>query len=183
MPLIVSLWEYLTFGRLMTNAVIHLIYWAGLGVIALGAFGTIGAAVGVAKAGANGRELQLYRVLPGESCIITSSCLLGNVAYPARGVAEHDLTAVVVPRALFTQLIEQHPPFRAVIFNLFGERLADLMQLVEEVGSYTDFPDHTNRSIKYSEQRLIGLHMAALHQVLQYQLQNHNLSMMPADQQ
>jgi CRP/FNR family transcriptional regulator len=64
---------------------------------------------------------------------ITSSCLLGNAAYPARGVAEHDLTAVVVPRALFTQLIEQHPPFRAVIFNLFGERLADLMQLVEEV--------------------------------------------------
>lgn len=89
--------------------------------------------VRVAKAGANGRELQLYRVLPGESCIITSSCLLGNVAYPARGVAEDDLTAVVVPRALFTQLVEQHPPFRAVIFNLFSERLADLMQLVEEV--------------------------------------------------
>lgn len=50
--------------------------------------------VRVVKAGANGRELQLYRVLPGESCIITSSCLLGNAAYPARGVAEHDLTAV-----------------------------------------------------------------------------------------
>ena len=35
-------WDLLTFDRLMTNAVIHLIYWAGLGVIALGAFGTIG---------------------------------------------------------------------------------------------------------------------------------------------
>lgn len=89
--------------------------------------------VRVSKAGASGRELQLYRVLPGESCIITSSCLLGNAAYPARGVVEHDLTAVVVPRALFTQLIERHPPFRAYVFNLFGERLADLMQLVEEV--------------------------------------------------
>ena len=32
----------------MTNQVIHLIYWAGLALIALGAFGTIGAAVGVA---------------------------------------------------------------------------------------------------------------------------------------
>lgn len=41
-------WDLLTFDRLMTNSVIHLIYWAGLGVIALGAFGTIGAAVGVA---------------------------------------------------------------------------------------------------------------------------------------
>ncbi|MDP2784912.1 MAG: Crp/Fnr family transcriptional regulator [Sulfurimicrobium sp.] len=89
--------------------------------------------VRVTRAGANGRELQLYRVAPGESCIITSSCLLGHNAYPARGVAEGSLSAVVVPRALFSLLIEQHPPFRAYIFNLFGERLADLMQLVEEV--------------------------------------------------
>lgn len=89
--------------------------------------------VRVSRTGANGRELQLYRVAPGESCIITSSCLLGQNAYPARGVAEEDLTAVVLPRALFTQLIEQHPPFRAYVFNLFGERLAILMQLVEEV--------------------------------------------------
>jgi len=90
-------------------------------------------AVRVTRAGANGRELQLYRVAPGESCIITSSCLLGQNTYPARGVAEGNLSAVVVPRALFSLLIEQHPPFRAYIFNLFGERLADLMQLVEEV--------------------------------------------------
>ena len=41
-------WDLLTFERLMTNPVIHLIYWAGLGVIALIAFGTVGAAVGVA---------------------------------------------------------------------------------------------------------------------------------------
>jgi hypothetical protein len=42
------LWDLLTFERLMTNQVIHLIYWAGLGIIALGVFGAIGAAVGVA---------------------------------------------------------------------------------------------------------------------------------------
>ena len=41
-------WDLLTFEKLMTNQVIHLIYWAGLAIIALGAFGTIGAAVGVA---------------------------------------------------------------------------------------------------------------------------------------
>lgn len=90
-------------------------------------------AVRVTRTSASGRELQLYRVQPGESCIITSSCLLGNNAYPARGVAEGNFTAVVMPRALFSELIEQHQPFRAYVFNLFGERLAVLMQLVEEV--------------------------------------------------
>ena len=38
----------LTFEHLMAGRVIHLIYWAGLAIIALGAFGTIGAAIGVA---------------------------------------------------------------------------------------------------------------------------------------
>jgi hypothetical protein len=42
------LWDLLTFERLMTNQVIHLIYWAGVALIAIGAFGVIGTAVGVA---------------------------------------------------------------------------------------------------------------------------------------
>src|SRR5512135_3190228 len=74
----------------------------------------------VAKAASNGRELQLYRVLAGESCIITSSCLLGDAAYPAKGVAESEISAVVVSKALFHRLVEGHPPFRRYIFNLFS---------------------------------------------------------------
>jgi hypothetical protein len=41
-------WDLLTFDRLMTGPVIHLIYWAGLALIVLGGFGTVGGAVGVA---------------------------------------------------------------------------------------------------------------------------------------
>lgn len=41
-------WDLLTFEKLMTNQVIHLIYWAGLALISFGALGAIGAAVGVA---------------------------------------------------------------------------------------------------------------------------------------
>ena len=42
------IWDLLTFERLMTNQVIHLVYWAGLGVIGIAAFGVLGATVGVA---------------------------------------------------------------------------------------------------------------------------------------
>lgn len=42
------IWDLLTFEKLMTNRVVHLIYWAGLGIIAVGVFGFVGAAVGVA---------------------------------------------------------------------------------------------------------------------------------------
>jgi hypothetical protein len=41
-------WDILTFDRLMTGPVIHIIYWAGLLILVLGAFAAIGAAVGAA---------------------------------------------------------------------------------------------------------------------------------------
>ena len=43
-----GLWSLLTFHRLMTGQVVHLVYWAGLSVIAVGAFSVIGASIGVA---------------------------------------------------------------------------------------------------------------------------------------
>jgi CRP/FNR family transcriptional regulator, anaerobic regulatory protein len=89
--------------------------------------------VRVVKGSANGRELQLYRVGSGESCILTSSCLLGQTAYPARGIVERDVEMVILPPASFKALIARHAPFRDYIFSLFSERLADLMQLVSAV--------------------------------------------------
>lgn len=86
----------------------------------------------VTKAAANGRELPLYRVLPGESCIITSSCLLGHAAYNARGTTEAASTLILLPRNLFDELLGQ-AAFRDFVFNQFAERMAELMQLVEEV--------------------------------------------------
>jgi len=86
----------------------------------------------VAKVG-EGRELQLYRVGPGESCVLTSSCLVGSRDYPATGVVESDARLVVLPRVVFEQLMAQHPPFRQYVFGLFAERLTDLMGLVEAI--------------------------------------------------
>lgn len=89
--------------------------------------------ISVSKRAANGRELQLYRVVPGESCLLTSSCLLGNVPYSARGTAESEATVVALPPDLFNRLVAEHEPFRTYIFSLFAERISDLMQLVEAV--------------------------------------------------
>jgi CRP/FNR family transcriptional regulator len=81
----------------------------------------------------DGRELQLYRVAPGESCVLTGGCLIGGRDYPATGVVEQDARLVVLPKPVFDGLMATHPPFREYVFSLFAERLADLMALVEAV--------------------------------------------------
>ncbi len=86
----------------------------------------------VSKLSSQGRELPLYRVGPGETCIITSSCLLGRSDYNARGMVEADLTLVFLPAPEFQALLAE-PVFRDFIFHLFSARIADLMQVVEEV--------------------------------------------------
>ena len=89
--------------------------------------------VRVIKSSANGRELQLYRVGEGESCILTSSCLLGHSNYQARGIVEQDVEMIILPPAAFRTLMADCPPFRDYIFSLFAERLTDLMELVSAV--------------------------------------------------
>lgn len=86
----------------------------------------------VVKTAPNGRELPLYRVTPGETCVITSSCLLGHADYNARGITEEATELLLLPRDAFEALLA-YEPFRAFVFQLFSDRIADLMQLIEEV--------------------------------------------------
>ena len=87
----------------------------------------------VVKTTPSGREMLLYRVESGGSCIITSSCLLGHTLYSARGIAETPLSLLVLPAALFEKWIAGNAAFRDFVFHLFSDRIAELMQLVEEV--------------------------------------------------
>jgi len=89
--------------------------------------------VRVTKTAPNGRELQLYRVVPGDACVLTSSCLLGHAPYSARGIAESEMTLMTLPAPVFNKLIISHEPFRTYVFGLFAERITELMQLVEAV--------------------------------------------------
>lgn len=89
--------------------------------------------VRVAKTAPNGREIVLYRVEPGEGCILSGGCLLGHSDYSARGVAERDVTLLSIPASLFQELIVSFPPFREFVFAMYGARLAEVMELVEEV--------------------------------------------------
>lgn len=82
----------------------------------------------------NGRELTLYDVEPGESCVMSTGCMLGNVPYRAHGSCLTEVELALIPRLLFDRLLAEFAPFRNEVFGLFTERLSRLMELVEAVG-------------------------------------------------
>jgi len=89
--------------------------------------------VRVQLVGAGGREIFLYRVGPGETCVLTTSCLLAAEPYPAEGVAESEVEALALPTARFDAALEASPAFRRFVFAGYARRLTDLLALVESV--------------------------------------------------
>jgi len=59
-----------------------------------------------------GHEIVLYRIEAGESCVLTTACLLAYDDYAATGIAETDVRAAAVPRDVFDDLVAQSKSFR-----------------------------------------------------------------------
>jgi CRP/FNR family transcriptional regulator len=85
------------------------------------------------KLSPDGHEILLYRLNPGESCVITVIALLGETPYPAVGSAETKLALYGVPRSVFVELVLKSGPFRVFVFQALSERMAHLMALIDDV--------------------------------------------------
>jgi CRP/FNR family transcriptional regulator len=82
---------------------------------------------------ASGREVTLYRISPGGSCILTTSCLLSQENYPAEAIAESEVVAVAIPNVVFQSVLERSARFRQLVFNGFSERLRNVIVKIEEL--------------------------------------------------
>lgn len=91
----------------------------------------IGGSVRVEMLTRSGREALLYRVRSGQSCIFTTSCLLGHASYPARGYAETEVDALALGVADFERGIDRSPVFRRFVFHNLGQRLSDVLERLE----------------------------------------------------
>ena len=87
----------------------------------------------VSQSSENGRDIVLYRVDAGESCVLTTACMLAEEAYNAEGIAETDVTAVTLPKAAFDQLAAEEGAFRNFVFAAYSRRLIDLLRVVDDV--------------------------------------------------
>lgn len=80
-----------------------------------------------------GREIVLYRVNAGESCVMTTACLLAYEEYSAEGIAETDVQAAAIPRQVFDQLVSNSEAFRRFVFSAYSKRITDLFYVIEEI--------------------------------------------------
>jgi CRP/FNR family transcriptional regulator len=81
----------------------------------------------------NGREMLLYQVLPGHSCVLTTSCLLSGDRYPAEALTIEDSSAFVISSHAFYRCLEKSPFFREFVFTNFSVRLSKIIERFGDV--------------------------------------------------
>jgi CRP/FNR family transcriptional regulator len=90
-------------------------------------------AIQVVKPLPTGRNLPLYSLRRGELCVLSVSCLLGDVPYPAAAQAAGSVAGAALPKALFRTLVDHAPAFRNEVFGVFASRFCLLMGVIEEM--------------------------------------------------
>jgi len=93
----------------------------------------VNGAIRVQKVDPQGHEIVLYRVEEGQSCMLTTTCLLAKQNYPAEGIAETDVDLVLLPLDAFDAALSESTGFRHFVMANIGHRISDLMLLLEDV--------------------------------------------------
>ncbi len=85
---------------------------------------------------AKGKEITLYTVLPGESCLLALNCVFSDLRYPAWVDVDSPLTKVLmIPSGIYRQLYVKENAIRDFTFNILSARIFDLMSTLEETTS------------------------------------------------
>lgn len=80
-----------------------------------------------------GREITLYKVKPGESCILSAFCILNGGEFPANATAEEMTQLIEIPANVFRDWLDRHEFWRNYIFSRFSVHLANIISRVESL--------------------------------------------------
>lgn len=82
--------------------------------------------------GADGREITLYRVEPGQGCVLSAACVLADGPFPAMAVVEEELEGWLIPAAPFREWVRREDFWMDYVFRLLNQRLATVLARLED---------------------------------------------------
>ena len=85
------------------------------------------------KAHESGRQITLYEIGPGDTCILNASCILSNIGYPANASCMMNTEVLLLPAAIFKKLLDAYPEFQTYVYTMLSYRLTTVITLLEEV--------------------------------------------------
>ena len=91
----------------------------------------------ITKTSSGGREMLLYTVQDGGTCVLTTQCLLSRTNFPAESVAESRTTLAAVPAFWFHTFMAEMPAFRDFVMADYTKLLGTMFSIVDTLAFAT----------------------------------------------
>lgn len=82
---------------------------------------------------ADGKEITLYKLLDGDSCIFTASCIFNNVSFNVNVEALLDTDVIILPSKDLDYLSKSNIEFGSYLLQLTQSKMSEVMYLIEQI--------------------------------------------------
>lgn len=80
-----------------------------------------------------GREITLFHIAEGDSCILSASCVIGEISLEVQLTAEEDTELIAVHAGYFQRLMEQNIHVRCFAAELSAKRLSTVVWVMQQI--------------------------------------------------
>lgn len=80
-----------------------------------------------------GREITLFRYESGETCVLSSSCVIDQITFDTHMEAESDCTLMILNSGSFRKLTDQNIFVRCYMYETLSERFSSVMWTMQQI--------------------------------------------------
>lgn len=80
-----------------------------------------------------GREVTLFRLYPGDLCVLSASCVISQISFDTQMSAGQDTEVLIIPANLVAMLKEKNLSMRCFLYELATQRFSDVMWAMQQI--------------------------------------------------
>jgi len=122
----------------------------------------------VLREDADGHELLIYYIRPGETCAMSLTCCSGNAVSNVRAVAEEDTELLLLPIQIIDEWTTKYPSFKTFILKTYQHRFEELLNTIDGI-AFHNLDDRLSQLLKQKSEKE-GSELKTTHQELANQL-------------
>jgi CRP/FNR family transcriptional regulator len=80
-----------------------------------------------------GREITLFRITPGNCCVLSASCVISQITFDINLVAETDCDILIIPSPVFNRLTDENIYVKCFMYELICGRFSTVMWTMQQI--------------------------------------------------
>ena len=121
----------------------------------------------VLREDAEGHELLIYYIRPGETCAMSLICCSGNAVSNVRAVAEEDSELLLLPIQIIDEWTTKYPSFNSFILKTYQHRFEELLNTIDSI-AFHNLDDRLSQLLKQNASQRFFLLCRFIHPMLLY---------------